>query len=115
MGLALGEDRHQHVGTGHLLAAGGLHVHHGAMDDALEAGGRLRLGRALHEQGGELVVEELGDAGPELVDVDRARLHDGGRVAIVEQRQQEVLERGVLVVALVGVLERSVQGGFQAL
>ena len=57
--LTLGEDRHQHVGAGHLLAARGLHVHDGAMDHALEAGGGLRLGRALDEQGRELVVEDI--------------------------------------------------------
>ena len=39
--LALGEDRHQHVGAGDLLAAGRLHVDHGALDHALEAGGGL--------------------------------------------------------------------------
>jgi hypothetical protein len=39
--LALGEDRDQHVGAGHLLAAGRLDVDHRALDHALEAGGRL--------------------------------------------------------------------------
>jgi hypothetical protein len=39
--LALGEDRHQHVGAGDLLAAGGLHVDDGALDHPLEAGGGL--------------------------------------------------------------------------
>ena len=51
----------------------------------------------------------------QLVDVDGAGLHHRRGVAIVEQRQQQVLERGVLVVTLVGILERTVQGGFQAL
>jgi hypothetical protein len=41
--LALGEDRDQHVGAGHLLAAGRLHVDHRALDHALEAGGRLGI------------------------------------------------------------------------
>ena len=48
--LALGEDRDQHIGAGHLLAARGLHVHDGAVHHALEAGGGLRLGGALHVQ-----------------------------------------------------------------
>ena len=51
----------------------------------------------------------------QLVHVDRAGLHDRRGVAVVEQRQQQMLERGILVMALVGVLERAVQGSFQAL
>ena len=51
----------------------------------------------------------------QLVEVDGAGLHHGRGVAIVQQRQQQVLERRVLVVTLVGVFERAVQGGFEAL
>ena len=43
--LALGEDRDQHVGAGHLLAARRLHVDHRALDHPLEAGGGLRSPR----------------------------------------------------------------------
>ena len=43
MALALGEDRDQHVGAGHLFASGRLHVDHRALDHALEAGGRLGI------------------------------------------------------------------------
>ncbi len=113
--LALGEDGDQHVGAGDFLAAGGLHVHDGAVDDALEAGGGLGLGGPLQEQRGELVVDVFGDAGAQPVDVDRAGAHDGRGVAVVEERQQEVLQRGVLVVTLVGVLEGAMQGSFKAL
>ena len=41
MALALGEDRDEHVGAGDFFAARRLDVDHGALDDALEAGGRL--------------------------------------------------------------------------
>ena len=50
MALALGEDRDQHVGAGDLLAAGRLHVDHGALDHALEAGGRLGILGAVGDQ-----------------------------------------------------------------
>ena len=39
--LALGEDRHQDVGSGHFLATRGLHMDNRALDDALKAGGGL--------------------------------------------------------------------------
>jgi hypothetical protein len=41
MAFAFGKNRHQHVGAGHLLAAGGLHMDDGALDYALEARGGL--------------------------------------------------------------------------
>ncbi len=50
MALALREDRDQHVGAGHLLPAGRLHVDHGALDHALEPGGRLRILVAVADQ-----------------------------------------------------------------
>ena len=42
--LALGEQGDQHVGAGHLVAARRLDVQDGALDDALEAAGRRRIG-----------------------------------------------------------------------
>ena len=46
------------------------------------------------------------------LEIDVAGAHDGGRIAIVDQRQQQMLERRKFVVALVGVLERAMQRGF---
>ncbi len=115
MALALGEDGDEHVGAGHLLAARRLHVHDGAMDDALEAGGRLRLGAILGDEGAELVVEIVGDARAQRLEIDRAGAHDGGGVAIVDKSEQQMLERRVLVAALVGGFERAMQRAFQAL
>ena len=51
----------------------------------------------------------------QLVEVDGAGPHHGRGVAVVEQRQQQMLQRRVLVMTLVGVLERAMQGSFQAL
>ena len=114
--LALGEDGDEHVGAGDLLAAGGLHVHHRAVHDALEAGRRLRLGGALDVEAlGKVVVEIVGDALAQHVEVDEAGLHDGGCVAIIEERQKKMLERGVFVLPLVGIFQRTVQCGFETL
>ena len=115
MALALGENGNQHVGAGDLLASGGLHVHHRAVHHALEAGRGLRFGGALHEQAGKLAVEIFGDALAQGVEVHEAGLHDGGRVAVVQQGQQKVLERGVFVVPLVGVFQRAMQRRLETL
>ena len=102
MALALGEDRDQHVGAGHLLAAGRLHVDHGALDDALEAGGRLGILAAVGDQVFELGFDVGDEVAPQLVEIDVAGAHDRGRILVVDQRQQQVLERGVFVVTLIG-------------
>ena len=115
MALALGEDGDEHVGAGHFLAAGGLHVHHGAMDDALEAGGRLRLGAILGDEGAEIVVEIVGDARAQRLEVYGAGAHDRRGIAVVEKSKQQVFERRILVAALVGGFQCAMQRAFQAL
>ena len=105
MALALGEDRDQHVGAGHLLAAGGLHVGDGALDHALEAGGRLGVVVRIEHEAGELVVEISGELVAQQVEVDVAGAHHRRGVAVVEQRQEQMLERRVFVAALVGILQ----------
>ena len=109
MALALGEDRDQHIGAGHLLAAGGLHVDHRALDHALEAGGRLGILAAVGDQVFQLGFEIGDQAAAQLVEIDIAGAHHRGGVLIVDQRQQQMLQRRVFVVALVG--ERQARGG----
>src|SRR5262249_59410901 len=50
MAFALGENRDQHIGAGHLFAARRLHVDDGTLDDALEPGGRLGILVAIADQ-----------------------------------------------------------------
>ena len=72
MRLALGENRDQHVRAGHLLTARGLDVERGALDDALEAVGRLGLLLRLDDEIFELGVEILDDGLAQPVEVDAA-------------------------------------------
>ena len=60
--FALGEQGDEHVGAGHFVAARRLDVEDGALDDALEAAGRGRVGAAVGDQGAELIVEIVLDA-----------------------------------------------------
>ena len=112
--LAFGEDRDQHVGAGHLFAARRLHVDHGALDDALEAGGGLGILRPVGDQIVELRFQISDETAAQLVQVDIARPHNGCRVLIFDQCEQQVLERGVFVVALVGECQSPVERLFKA-
>ena len=111
--LALGEDGDQHIGAGDLLAARGLHVDHRALDHALEAGGGLGVLAVVHDQRAQLVVDIVGERRAQRAEVDVAGAHHAGGVLVVDEGQQQVLERRVFVLALVGVGDRAVQGFFE--
>ncbi len=111
--FALGEQRYQHVGAGDLFAARRLHVNRSALEDALEAGGRLGVLGPVEHQALELVVEVGGEILAQPVEIDAAGPHHRDRVLIVDEREQQVLERRELMTPLVGESEGSVQGLFQ--
>jgi hypothetical protein len=109
MALALGEQGHQHAGAGHLVASRGLHMDHRALHDALETRGRLGFLAALGNQRLEFRVDIGGEIAPQLFHFDAAGAQDGDRVLVLGQRQQQVLQRGVFVLALIGQPERAMQ------
>ncbi len=68
----------------------------------------LAVGRA------ELAVEILGDAHLERLEIDVAGAHDGRGVAVIDECEQQMLERGELVTPFVGVFQRTMQTRFEA-
>ena len=109
MAFPFAEQGDQHVGTGHLVAAGALHVDGGALDHALESGGGLRVPRAFGGQAGQVLVQELAQLGPQLVEVDPTGAQHGRGVGVVGQAEQQVLQRGIFVAALAGDRQGAVQ------
>lgn len=109
MALALGEDRDQHIGAGHLVAPRGLDMDHGALDDALEARRRLRFLDIVDDEIGELVVDIALEIAAQDVDVDAAGAHDGGGILVVGQSEKQMLERRIFVAALIGDGERAME------
>ena len=102
MAFALGEQRHQHVGAGDLVAAGGLHVDRGALHHALEPGGRLRIARPVGRQASEVLVEKLGQIAAQLVEVHPAGTQHRRGIGVVGQAQEQVLQRRVFVTTFAG-------------
>jgi hypothetical protein len=100
VGVLFAEDGDQHVGAGDFLLAGGLHMQDGALDDALEAQGRLGVDFVAAGDGGRVLADEVGQFLAQVVDVGGAGpQHLGGRW-VVEQRQQQVLDGDELVALL---------------
>ncbi len=98
--FAFGENRDQDIGAGDLGAAGALHMDRGALDDALEGGGRHGF-RAVDigDEIGQILVDEFHQRSSQIVHIDATGLHDLGRFGLVEEREQQVLERCKFVAA----------------
>ena len=113
VGLGLGEQGHEEVGPGDLALACALDVEHGALKHPAHADGLVTrelvvVGHPVHRLV-EKVLQLLADG----LDVTSAALDDLRGAAVVEQRQQQVLEGEVLVTPVLGVFDRSVDRGFQ--
>ncbi len=85
----------------------------GALHHALEAGGRLRVAGRSVARPGQVLVQELAQILPQLVEVDAAGAQHGGRIAVVGQAEQQVLQRRIFVPALAGERQGAVQRLFE--
>ena len=74
----------------------------GALHHALEAGGRLRIARAVGRQAGEILVEELRQIAAQFVEVHAAGAQHRRGVGVVGQAQEQVLQRRVFVTTFAG-------------
>ena len=86
---------------------------HRALDDALEAGRRFGILGAVSDQ----IVEfgfEIGDkTAAQFFEIDIASPHHCRGVLILDQRKEQMLQRRVFMVALIGESESAMQGLFK--
>ncbi len=108
--LALREKRDENIGAVHILAAGGLHADDGALHDAVEARGGLRLLRIAIDQIVELPRDIFAQIPAEELEVDRAGAQHRGGVGILDQAQQQMLERRIFMTPLSGQRQSPIQG-----
>ena len=84
-----------------------------ALHDALEAVRRLGLFLAVDDEVLELRIEIVNDGLAQPVEVDAAGPEHRRRVDVVDQRQQQMLERRIFVTALIGERERPTESLFE--
>ena len=58
-------------------------------------------------------VDVVGQAAAQHVEIDIAGLHHRGGVLVVDQRQQQMLERRIFVAAFIGEGQRAMEGLFE--
>ena len=114
VGFAFGKEGHQHIGTGNLGTPGRLDMDRRALDHALESGRRHGLGPFdIGDQGGQIIVDEIGQGFAQDIEINRAGLHDAGGIGFINQREQKMLKRGEFMFAGVGKGQGAVNGLFQ--
>ena len=76
---------------------------------------RLGVVGAVRHQIFEFGLEIVDEASAQLVEIDAAGTHHRRRIRVIDQRQQKVFERRILVMTLVCNRQRTMQGLFKAL
>src|SRR5262249_4033456 len=108
------EQRDQHVAAVHRVLAGAVDVHGGALQHAPERRRLLRLGAVL-----QVRLELLGEVDLELrgqpAEVGAAGAQDLRRRRIGAQRQEQVLQGQVFMVATLRLADGQLEGGLQLL
>ena len=115
MTLLLAEDGDQHIGDADLFLAGGLHVEHRALQDALEAERGLHLAILVTGQARRGAIEMLVERVLELVDVGAAGPEDLAHLRGIEDRQQQVLDRQEFMTCVTCLGKGIVQAEFELL
>jgi hypothetical protein len=87
----------------------------GALDDTLETGGRLGVLIIAGDKVLQLLVNIGGQRFAQLVNIDIAGPHHRRRVAVIQQRQQQMFERGIFMMPLVCERQRLVKRMFKTL
>ncbi len=108
--LTFGENGDQHVRARHLFPARRLNMEGRSLYDPLEAVGRLGLFLAVDDEVLKLRIEIMDDGLAQRVEVDAAGSQHCGRVDVVDQRQQQMLQRRILMTPFIGERQRPAKG-----
>jgi hypothetical protein len=90
-------------------------VDDGPVNDALETGRGRGFGDRLSRNRRKLGVQIFCDPRAKAVDIDVASSHDRRSVPVFYESGKQVLQRRILMVSLVGLLERAMKGDLQIL
>ena len=86
---------------------------HRALDHALEARRGLGILAVIDDQAAQLIVHIVGERGAERRKFDLAGVQHTRGVLIVDQAEQQVLQRRILMLSLIGVRDSAMQGFFE--
>ncbi len=72
----------------------------GPLDHALEARRGFRVARPVRRQPGEILVEEFGQVGAQLIEIDAAGAQHRGGIRVFRESEQEMLKGRVFVLPI---------------
>ncbi|MCY1166207.1 hypothetical protein D9M73_61300 [compost metagenome] len=112
--VLLAKNGNQHIGASHFLftVAGGLHMHDGALDHALETQRGLRIHVIGARHLGGVVLDEVGQRLAQIINIGGAGAQHLGRTGVVQQGKQQVFHGNELVALLARFDKGHVQADF---
>ena len=113
MALPLGKHGNEHIGARHLFPAGRLDVNDRALDHALETGCGLGILTIVHDKAGKLIVDVIDELLAKQVHIDITGPHHGCGVLVVHQREKQMFQRRIFVMALIGERQCAVKALFE--
>ena len=111
--FALREQRDEHISAGHFIPARRLDVEDGALNNALKPAGRRRIRFPFEPQRFKLGIEIMGNGVFQLTRIHTAGDHHLRGMDVIDEREEEMLQRRIFVLSACGRAQRIVQGGFQ--
>jgi hypothetical protein len=84
------------------------------LDYPLEPGGRLRVLPPVRDEVHQFRLDIFDEVAAQRVEFDVAGPHHGGRILIVDQREEQMLKRRVFVPAFAGERQSAMEGLFKA-
>ena len=114
VGVFFAKNGDQHVGAGDFLlaAAGGLHMHDGALNHPLETQRGLRIHIVAAGDLGRVVFDEVGKCLAQIVNIGGAGAQHFGCTGVVQKGQQQVFNGDELVALLACLDKGHVQADF---
>ena len=112
--IFLAKNRDQHIAAHDffLAAAGGLHMHDGALDHALKAQRGLRIHLVHTRDLWRVVLDEMRKRLAQVVHIGRTGAQHFGRAGVVQQSEQQVLHGDELVALLARFYKGHMQADF---
>ena len=113
MGFAFSKQSHQRIGPSHFFAARALNVDNGALDNAVKACCRAGFFKIFNHEALKIIIEILYNVCFKRLNINITGRYNRRSITIIEQGEQEMLQRSQFMLAVRRIGQCAVDGFFE--